>query len=95
MFPSLSNKFSERNKLPYSKNFFILDTKTGVPQVSRFGPLVFIFCMYDISSDIESDILIFADDTSLMATGFDPLMTAVQFTLNLKIIKKKFSQIFN
>ena len=45
--------------------------------------------MYDISSDIESDILIFADDTSLMATGFDPLMIAVQFALNPKIIKKK------
>ena len=67
MFPSLSNKFNERNKLPYSEFFFILD-KTGVPHVSRFGPLVFIICMYDISSDIESDILIFEDETSLMAT---------------------------
>ena len=28
--------------------------------------------------DIESDILIFADDTSLFATGSDPAETAIQ-----------------
>ena len=32
--------------------------------------------MNDIVSDIESDILIFADDTSLMASGTDPAITA-------------------
>ena len=32
--------------------------------------------MNDITDEIESDILIFADDTSLFATGSDPAETA-------------------
>ena len=34
--------------------------------------------MNDIVSEIESDILIFADDTSLIASGSDPAETAEQ-----------------
>ena len=45
----------------------------------------FIIYVNDIVSDIESDILIFADDTSLMATGPDPAMTAAQ--LNRDLVK--------
>ena len=40
---------------------------------------------YDIINNIESDILIFADDTSLLATGTDPVQTAE--ILNRDLIK--------
>ena len=41
--------------------------------------------MNDIVSVIESDKLIFIDDTSLLATGPDPAMTAAQ--LNRDLVK--------
>ena len=47
-----------------------------VPQGSRLGPLLWILYVNDIVENLESEVLLFADDTCLFASAQDPVQTA-------------------
>ena len=54
----------------------------GILEGSRLGPLIFIMYKNDIKSDLESEIIIFADGTTLMATGLNEVKTSAQITIS-------------
>ena len=75
-----------------------LEIKAGVPQGSRLGPLLWILYVQDIMDELESEVLLFADDTCLFFTGDDPAITAE--VLNRDLLKisswaEKWKVIFN
>ena len=81
---------SDRKKVVVinDKKSDIKDIKAGVPQGSRLGPLLWILYVNDIIEDIESEILLFADDTCLFASGQDPSETAEVLNRDLAKITK-------
>ena len=52
------------------------DILAGVPQGSRLGPLLWILYVNDLCKNLESEVLLFADDACLFATAKDPAQTA-------------------
>ena len=60
------------------------EIKAGIPQGSKLGPILWLLYVNDIIKDIESEILLFTDDTCCFAVGHDPAETAVILNRDLE-----------
>ena len=56
----------------------------GVPQGSNLRPLLSLIYINDLPEGLESSVKLFADDTSLFSTVYDPNMSADQSDKDLK-----------
>ena len=56
----------------------------GVPQGSILGPLLFLIYINDLPENLQSTVKLFADDTSLFSTMYEPNISASQLESDLK-----------
>ena len=62
----------------------------GVPQSSIFGSQLFLIYINHLPDSLESTVKLFADDTSLISTVYDPNISSDQLD---KDLKKKFRMV--
>ena len=76
----------------------IKDVQAGIPQGSRLGPLLWLLYINDIVDNLESETLLFADDTCIFASGSDPTETTEILNRDLQKISdwaSKWKVLFN
>ena len=59
----------------------------GVPQVSVLGPLFFLVYINELVDNVNSDVKIFADDTSLFSTVTNETVTAEVVNRDLEKVR--------
>ena len=64
------------------------DIKSGVPQGSVLGPLLFLLYINDLEENIKSQIRFFADDTMLFSIVNDPVTSASNLNDDLETIHR-------